>query len=369
MAITIKNPALLARSDKFFTSIKPTDNIALLHDTDPDGTTSGKIIVEALKQLGHSVKLLLINERKEHFISDEKIAAMKHHHINILITTDKTVDSGPDQIKKIEQFASIVVFDHHIIEHDISSNKTIFLKPQLIFEGIPPDRYCSAKLSYDILSRVTTLNHLDWICAVGVIGDMAYPAWPEFMDTIYKKYNIRKKPNPIDTSLGMVTQLISFAEALGEAETCFNLILKSNSIEQATKNLQQYNIVKQELEHYITNAEKNVEKYNNNQLIIYEINSKYKIKSMLSTALSQRLYPTKTLIIIQKIDHEMTISARRQDCKKNMNTLLKLALGQLQGNAGGHAPASGASVSIKDYPEFKKRLIQHEHDTEIEINT
>src|SRR3989338_8966097 len=325
MAITIKNPTLLARSDHFFKSLKSSDRIALLHDTDPDGTTSGKIIVEALKQIGCLTKLFLITERKEHFITDEKITLMKQHNINILITTDKTVDSGPEQIKKIEQFAHIVVFDHHIIEHDIQSEKTIFLKPQLLFDGVPPDRYCSAKLSYDIISRVTNLSHLDWICAVGVIGDMAYPAWPEFMNSVYKKYNIPIQPNQnhIDTSLGMVTQLISFAESLGEAEHSFDLILKSNTIEHATKNLQQYSIVKQELEHYITNAEKTVEKYNNNQLIIYEINSKYKIKSMLSTALSQRLYLNKTLIIVQQIDKEMTISARRQDCKKNMNTLLK----------------------------------------------
>src|SRR3989338_1330731 len=368
MAITIKNPTLLARSDHFFKSLKSSDRIALLHDTDPDGTTSGKIIVEALKQIGCLTKLFLITERKEHFISDEKITLMKQHNINILITTDKTVDSGPEQIKKIEQFAHIVVFDHHIIEHDIASEKTLFLKPQLLFDGVPPDRYCSAKLSYDILSRVTNLAHLDWICAIGVIGDMAYPAWPEFMDSVYKKYNIKPQPNPIDTSLGMVTQLISFAESLGEAETCFNQMLQSNSIEQATKNLQQYSIVKQELEHYINNAEKVVEKYNNNQLIIYEINSKYKIKSMLSTALSQRLYPNKTLIIVQQIDNEMTISARRQDCTKNMNTLLKLALGSLNGNAGGHAPASGGSVFVEDYPEFKKRLIESERKKEIEIS-
>ncbi len=369
MSITIKNPALLDRSDKFFKSITPTDNIALLHDTDPDGTTSGKIIVEALKQLGHTIKLFLINERKEHFISDEKIVLMKQHHINILITTDKTVDSNPAQIKKIEQFAKIVVFDHHIIEHDISSDKTIFLKPQLIFDGVPPDRYCSAKLSYDILSRVTNLDHLDWICAIGVIGDMAYPAWPEFMQQVYHKYNIKPQPNPIDTSLGLVTQLISFAEALGEAETCFDLILKSNSIEEATKNLEKYMFIKTELEQYITNAKQNVETYNNDQLIIYEINSKYKIKSMLSTALSQRLYPNQTLIIVQQIDDEMTISARRQDCKKNMNKLLKLALGNLKGNAGGHAPASGGSVVVKDYLTFKKRLIEHEQDREIEITS
>ncbi len=367
MSITIKNPALLARSDLFFKSLKPIDRIALLHDTDPDGTTSGKIIVEAIQQLGAKISLFLINEHKEHFISDEKIKVMKQHNITILITTDKTVDSGPDQIKKIEQFANIVVFDHHIIEHDISSAKTLFLKPQLIWDGIAPDRYCSAKLSYNILSRVTDLNHLDWVCAIGVIGDMAYPAWPEFMNSVYKKYNITSKPNPIDTPLGLVTQLISFAESLGEAEQCFELILKSNSIEEATQNLQKYMFVKKELDSYITNAEKNVEKYNNGQLIIYEINSKYKIKSMLSTALSQRLYPNQTLIIVQQIDDEMTISARRQDCTKNMNKLLKLALGNLPGNAGGHAPASGGSVLIKDYPQFKERLIASEQSKEIEI--
>lgn len=110
-----------------------------------------------------------------------------------------------------------------------------------------------------------------------------------------------------------------------------------------------------------------MERYNKDSLLIYEIDSKYQIKSLLSTKLSVEKYADKTLIIVQKIGDEMAISARRNDGKKNMNKLLKSAVGTLAGNAGGHAPASGGSVSIKDYPQFKKQLIEHEKDKEIEI--
>ncbi len=356
----IINQSLLDRSDAFFRSIKPTDKIALLHDTDPDGTTSGKIITHAIERLGGKISLFLITERKIHTISDKIISSMKQQRINILITTDKTVDSGPEQIKKIEQFAHIVIFDHHIIEHDVSSAKTLLLKPQLIFDTDRPDQYCSAKISYDILNRVINLNDLDWICVSGIIADMAFPMWKKFIDKVFKKYNLPKKKNLFDTQLGEIAQLISYAEALDEPETCFELILKSKNINDTLKKLHKYNKIKKEVDYYTNNAASLGEWHNKKSLLILEIKSKHKIKSMVSSKIAHALYPHKTIIVIQKIDNQITISARRNDLKKNMNTLLKKSLGSLPGNAGGHAPASGGSVSIKEYPAFKENLIQNE---------
>jgi len=358
----IINQPLLNRSDKFFKSLTKNDRIALFHDTDPDGITSAKIITTALNQLGCKIVLYLSNQNKLHYIPDDKISLLKQHNINKLITTDKTVDSAPENIKKIEQFAEICVFDHHIIEHDISSKKTIFLKPQLIFDTKRPDRYCSAKFSYDILSRVANLESVDWICISGIIGDMAFPMWPAFIKKVFQKYHLKQEKDLFKTKLGLITELISFAEALGESDQCRNIILNANSIDETIQNLSKYHKVKQEVDYYIDNLPKVGQWYNHKNLLIIEVTSPSHIKSMLSSKVAHSLFPHKTVIVTQQVGDLMTISGRRNDCKIGMNILLKKSLGNIHGNAGGHAPASGASMSLKDYPQFKQNLIKYEQE-------
>ncbi len=345
---------LLTRSDQFFKSLKPSDKIALLHDTDPDGTTSGKIITQALHQLGHTIHLNLIITNKGHTVTDDLIATLKENSITILITTDKTVDGGPEQIKKVEEFAKVYAFDHHIIEYNITSPKTILLKPQLIGSSIPPAQYCSAKLSYDILNRITNLDNVDWVAAIGIIGDVAYPAWEDFLGTVYEKYSILKESHQ-KTILGRISNLIFFAEALGEAEQCFEIMLQSQSPFEALEQLKKYEIVQQEVDYYVTNLNDLAQIHEEQKLIILEIKTAAKIKSIVSNNIAI-LNPHHTVIVTQQIGTTMTISARRNDATLNMNTLLKKALADLQGHAGGHAPAAGASVRVEDYPRFKSKL-------------
>ena len=58
--------------------------------------------------------------------------------------------------------------------------------------------------------------------------------------------------------------------------------------------------------------------------------------------------------------NRVTLSARRQDRKKDMGKLLHDSVyGLPDGNGGGHVPAAGASLLRQDYPEFKKRLLEN----------
>ncbi|MBI2662532.1 DHH family phosphoesterase [Candidatus Woesearchaeota archaeon] len=359
MELPLTNQPLFHRFQEFFKTLSKNDKIAIYHDTDPDGITSAKIITACLNRLNLNVKLYLQSQKGEIDISNENIALIKKHHITKLITTDKAIECSPEQIKKVEQFANICIFDHHVIENDISSTKTVFLKPQLLFQTNRPDQYCSAKFTYDLLNTLTPLDDLDWICLAGVIGDMAFPAWPEFVHKTLKKYKLKNK-DLFSTKIGLLTQLISFAESLDEQKKCLKIILSSNNLTQALSLMRPYMKVKLELDNYTQKFDKHAEKYNQNNLLILEVKSPYKIKSLISSKIAHKKYPHKTIITTQKIGQFMTISARRNDCKISMNILLKKSLGNLPGNAGGHIPASGASVSIKDYPEFKQNLIKNE---------
>jgi len=350
----IINEKLMKRFELFFKNIKPSDKIALFHDTDPDGTSSGKIIYEAVKRLGAEISLILVSN--SHIIPDKIIIELQEKGINKLITTDKSVDEGPEQIKKIEKFSEICVFDHHVIQKDISSKKTLFLKPQILFDTDKPSQYCSAKFTYDLLNRVVDLSDLDWICVTGIIGDMAAVTWKDFVDGVFKRYNLEIKEDIFESELGLLTQLISFAEAMGESEECFDIILESKNIKESIEKLSKYKEVKEEADYYYNNFDKLSKKQGN--LIILEIESKYNIKTIVASKTSNKRYPHTTIIVTQKFGEIMAISARRSDSKIAMNILLKRSLEGLRGKGGGHVPASGASVHLEDYEQFKKNLVK-----------
>ena len=350
----------LDRFEDFFKTLKPSDNIALLHDTDPDGTTSGKIIYTALNRLGLKVAKLI--GYKNHIISDEVIKSLQEEGITKLITTDKTVDSGWEAIHKIEKFADICVFDHHVIQNDISSPKTVFLKPQLIFNTSRPDQYCSAKFSYDLLNRIVKLEDLDWVCVCGIIGDMAASAWPEFVNSVLRKYNLESKEDIFQTKLGRITQLISFGEAMLDSEKCFQSFLKSKNINEALENLEKYKVIEEEVDYYYDHFDKLAVK--KGTVYLLELKSVHFIKSIIASLVSKIKHPNSTVVVIQEINNWMTISARRNDSKVDMNVLLKKSLLGLKGSGGGHVPAAGASVSLSDFVKFKENLLKINEEME-----
>ncbi len=346
---------LVQRAEYFFTTLKPVEKIALLYDTDPDGITSAKIITEALAKFGLQIKLNLTLRNKEHSISDDLIHTMIQNKITILIVTDKAVDSDPKQIKKVEKFARICILDHHFVENDINSERTILFKPQLIGSSIPAAHYCSAKLSYDLLNQVIDISKLDWVAAIGIIGDMASSAWPEFLQQVRQKYSINGIHQ--QTQLETISNLIFFAEALDEAQNCFEILLQSKNPSDAARRLDKYKTVQQEVDYYINNLDQLVEQYQDHKLIILNINTKTKIKSVVSNIIAMQ-YRNHTILVSQQIGPKIAISARRNDAKENMNLLLQSAITGLEGNAGGHIPAAGASITIEDFPLFKSRIIK-----------
>ncbi len=339
----------------FFRGLSSSDRIALVHDTDADGITSGKIICEALRRTGRQIQLFLTLEHDSHALTAKMIKLLKTNKINILFTTDKTVDSDPISIKKIEKFAQICVFDHHVIENDISSERTIFLKPQLLFKTPPPDQYCSAKFSFDLLRKVAPIEDLKWVCAAGIIGDTAQESWKNFMEDVFEHHDLSS--NALQNKIGQLTQLINYAEARGEAKESFNLLLQANSLDSALEKLSNYSIVQKEVDHYYNNFSKLAQSFP--QLFFLELNTTSKIKSWLSSRVAYELYPHHTIIVTQQQNKEFGISARRVDRKVKVNELLQKSLLGLRGRAGGHHPAAGGSVHQDDYEKFKENVIRN----------
>ena len=87
---------------------------------------------------------------------------------------------------------------------------------------------------------------------------------------------------------------------------------------------------------------------------MYNIRSKYNLRSPISSKLSER-YPNKLVIVYQKVNSRIKLSARTQGSIDIGNTFQKAAEG-LNASAGGHANAAGATVEVKDWDKFKENL-------------
>ena len=91
-------------------------------------------------------------------------------------------------------------------------------------------------------------------------------------------------------------------------------------------------------------------------VLLYEINSKYNIRSDIATKLSEK-YPEKLVIVYEKTGKRMNGSVRSNTEKYNVNKILKKAIRGLYGSAGGHEAAGGFTLDYKKWDELRERIL------------
>jgi len=354
----ITNEQALTRVDDFLRGITPEDKIALIHDTDPDGICSAVIMAKCIERLcGAKITIRLPLDKKKYGINENMVAQFKKAGITKLITADFSAEQDPDVLKDLEQTMSILIIDHHKLYGDYKSEKTIVYKPQY-FSSIEPSRYCTAKLAYDAALRVADVTDLDWMAAAGCIADIATEPWKEWLAEVFKKYDAEMKDDLFQTKLGQVSATISSTAVYDEnlITECYDHFYTATKPEDVLDSpLGKYKkIIDDELQkHLALFEEKAVHK---EDLYIYELTSKYRVHSVLSTILGLK-YPHRTIIIINTTHSFISVSARRGDKKFAVNDLLESAIkGFPDSNAGGHTPAAGAGFPKEHLDEFKERL-------------
>jgi len=353
------NKKKLDRFKEFINSIAKDDVVAVLHHTDPDGICSGVIMAKLVeKKRGKKADLRINQGSNDIAIQDSTVEKLRQIKASKVIITDLCVDQIPDNVLEIEKFAEILIIDHHKIYNDLESKKTIFIKPQLVSEKNPAS-YPATKLCFDLASEIEDMSDLDWVAAIGVIGDCAFNSWKDFLDSVFSKYKIEKKQDLFETSIGKSATLMSDAECVSKAKAAesFEVVYNAKSPDDVlNSSLKKYQeAVESERQYWLGHLEEFAEQDEN--FIFYLIKPKYEIKSSISTILSLE-HPHKTIILVQDInDGNLYISARRRDEKVAANELLENCIKGLENaTAGGHVPAAGGTIRKEDLSKFKKNL-------------
>jgi single-stranded DNA-specific DHH superfamily exonuclease len=359
--MSFKNKKRIKRFKDFISSITKKDRVAVIHHTDPDGVCSGVILSKLVERIRKKKIDFRINQRGNiHYITDDTIKRLKAKKINKVIITDLTVDEHPVGVKKLSEFASVLIIDHHPVYNDLDSKKIVMIKSFFVSD-ISSSRYCAAKLSYDLANLMVDLSDLDWLAAVGSIGDIATGPFRPWLRKVFRRHRIKLKKDLFKTRLGGVAILISSAESFDvkNVKLCFDIIYKARTYRDVLKSRLRVfrKKIDDELQHYIRNMRSLAEIYPDLDLIYYEMRPKYHTKSPLCTILGIK-YPNKTIVTVDLRKGMVSASARRSDSKVAVNKLLSGAVkGFKSANAGGHVFASGANFYKKDYKKFKKRII------------
>lgn len=350
---------LLKRFKLYLSQLSKRDRIALLYHTDADGLCSAVIAAKAIEKIrGRKPQLIFHQSHSQTSITNKTLAMLRKKKINKLIAVDLCVDQNPKNLIRASKFADVLVLDHHKIYKDLNSKNVVFIKAQRI-SNKEPSRYPASKLNYDLFSKIVDVRELDWVAAVGIIGDVALKSWNRFI-----KQTARRNKIGVEVLFGL-RDLIGGVEAinLNKLNQLFKEFYSAKSPKKLLKSkLNKYReLAELEVLKHLIGMPFRAEFYPEKELIFYKIKTKYSIKSELINTMSKDFFPKQTVVIVADDGGKLLkVSARRQDFKVRVNSLLEKSLkGLKNASGGGHIPAAAGHLMKRDLEKFKKRLLKN----------
>ena len=339
----------------------PDRKILIIHDADGDGLSAAKILTEGLQKLGIKAHFRFAGYERTNLFGEFLLDFIENRHVETVFTCDINLfaTNYKTQEEKLKQ-KQFIVFDHHETPEEIPSN-ILYLHPVRTLGFPDPSRYCTSKLVYDIMGEFTDLSALDWVACIGIVADVGYGTWKEFVDKTLQRLHLDPAKAPFDTELQKVGTRLYYALAMEreDAKKAIDIYLKARDYQEALEKLQNYDIVGEEINKYLNTWKEYAQI--GDTVIFIRIEPKYKIGSMISSRVSFQ-HPDKTIILVcpSKIEKGLlTLSLRRQDGKVNLPQILHSMQKEIPGMiGGGHIQASGAKCQEKDYELFKEMFIR-----------
>lgn len=326
----------LAGSEKqffeFISELNEKDKVALICHNDLDGISSGLCASKVVGNL-EMIKFIDYSENMIVDILDE----IKKKKINKIMFFDISFDDNTLGLAELSKLCSILVLDHHRFIKDLNSPRIAYIKTET--------ENCVSYVSYYLFSKIQNIAELEKIVALSVVSEFGENESLDFSEKVMKKYNLDKK---LSDKLALF--LIYFRDNFNEA---FEIL---NDFDSNTSKIAKYSaIVEKEILRIEKDFEKRKETYSWGYY--YKIDSKFEIKSFVSTKLS--LKEDKLFVLLFEKNDKVSVSFRCHTRKFNCFELAIKATENIpNSSAGGHIPAAGANINFKDEIQFKENLIK-----------
>ena len=343
----------------FLDGIWREDRILIVYHPDPDGVCAAVLFLKALKE---PETIHVLNQGTCVTITDETLKRVKEKGYNKVIIVDLNVENDVESVRKLASlFNHLLIVDHHVSTGLLKreeGNITYINPCQLGFAS--GDKYPASKLSYDMLREWDkSMEKWDWIAAIGVVGDSADDFWADFIRDVCARRGVERN------NIEMAARIIEFCRAKS-----YDLVEKALYILNVCNTLPDF--LKSEVVKDVGDMEREYRKltesvkrdYEDDEIVIIRIHTKYNMKSIVANSLSKNRFPHKTLVVIWEDETNYHLSLRRQDRRVDMNALAKNVIDRVKvGEGGGHVPAAGARIPKHSiHLEELKRVIIEEHN-------
>jgi single-stranded DNA-specific DHH superfamily exonuclease len=323
------------QAKKFLNEISKKDKVAIIHHDDADGFCSGILFYNHCISKGAKTKHFTYTYSKT---SLEKLPLKK---FNKIIITDISTKETKEEIKSIKE-KEILYVDHHPKFPLPKQVKSLITTN----EGYIP----ASRTAYELIGGKK------WLSLIGTISDAGdlYKENNHFINKILKEEKLTLEKFKTKYAY-ILSDTIIFFES--KKKDSFKKIRKIKSLEDIKKIEKYADKVEKEIEKEINNFKRKKEKING--INIYELNTKFNIKSILAAMLSKE-NPKRIFIFLSKNKSNkkiLKISARHSSKTANLPKLLEAATKNLKNsNFGGHTRSSGGQIMASDLEKFKQNI-------------
>lgn len=325
------------------------NKVCIIHHTDADGVSAASVFCRVLNNY------ILHHQKNEIKITEETINFFRKTGVRYAVIVDLNVDANEEMFRRLEEICEkIIVLDHHIMNVDLSSERTVHLNP--LKEGFKEsEKYPASKYAFDLLSLKEN-DPVAWKVSVGLFGDKALEYWKDFWKKVSKIWDLSIQ------DLKNISLTFDFSKAVS-----WDLFNKIRDIYISSQKPEEYlNKVYQ-----IDNLEKIQKKYEAlrmkalenascfDEFIVLFLEEYPELKSLLANEVSEE-YPDKTVVVLARDKNNprlFRVSFRRQDRKCSMKKLTQFMQKNLKSfEGGGHIPAAGGKFLEKEMEKFMKYL-------------
>jgi len=330
----------------------------LVHGHDVDSICSAAIIYKLLQKL--KTKVNNVVTESNYSLGKNDLEKIKKINSKFVIILDISM-IGVDLLTELTKSYKVMIIDHHKPKGYV---RVCYINPRIYDDSVYiPTSY----VAYKIYENFFNVKDVLWIACVGVLGDHGV----ESCRNIFLKL---KKINPElfnsskltsedlfrSSDLGKLTRMVDAGRMVSveNVDKIFKTIVTAKNYKEVKRNSfvkKMFKSVEEDFEKNLKEFEKCKKLFNN--VVFYEIRSKYNLKSSFAGYV-QTLFDDKVVFIAQKIGDYYEVSLRRgrkldvdlSKLAENLAASLKCASG------GGHPTASAIRFPTSELKNFMSRL-------------